>query len=229
MILSDITTRVRTLLNDLTATYRWSDSELTLWVNDAQKFVVIYRPDSCVLNMVQTLVAGSKQTIPSTGLRLLDVVRNIGSDGVTAGRAIRITERDLMDSINPNWHSSAAAQVIKHYMIDERNPRVYYVYPPATTASKVDLVCSKNPTAVAAAGDVLDVPDIYQQVVIDYVMFRAYTKDAEFSANAQLASGFLQSALATFGIKLQKDVAFSSELNVRGASPSSMAIQAGGV
>jgi len=229
MILSDILTRVRTLLNDLTTTYRWSDAELTLWVNDAQKFVVIYRPDSCVLNTVQTLVTGTKQTIPTSGIRLLDVIRNIAADGTTAGRAIRITERDLMDAINPNWHTSTAAQVVKHYMLDERNPRVYYVYPPATAASKVEILCSKNPTAVSALSDVLDVSDIYQQVVIDYVMFRAYSKDAEFSANAQLASGFLQSALATFGVKLQKDVAYSPDLNVRGASPSGSAIQAGGV
>ena len=229
MILSDIATRVRTLLNDQTAPYRWLDSEIILWTNDAQKMIVINRPDSCVQNSVVSLVAGTLQSVPSTAIRLLDVVRNMGADGSTPGRAIRIVERDLVDSLDPNWHAAKGALVIKNFMYDERNPRQFFVNPPATSSSMVLVSCSKNPATLTALTDTLEVNDIYLQVIVDYVMFRAYSKDAEFSANAQLASGYLQAAYAMLGIKLKKDVGFSPELNNRGASPSTAAIKEGGV
>ena len=69
MIASDITSRARILLNDVDAT-RWIDAELFKWISDAQKLVAMMRPDASVATFVMTLIAGTRQTIPSTGFRL---------------------------------------------------------------------------------------------------------------------------------------------------------------
>ena len=236
MKVSDITTRARILLNDQDGT-RWLDSELISWINDAQKLIALVRPDASVANSTVTLAAGTKQAVPSGGFRLLDVIRNMANDGVTGGRSIRIVDREVLDSQDPMWHTATQSGTIKHFVYDNRNPLAYYVYPPAVSGTKIEIMYSVAPAEVVYnANDVagtlntaLTVADIYLESVLNYVMYRAYSKDAEFSQNPQLAAGYLQTVYSMLGIKTQKDVAFSPDLNSKGAMPSAAALQAGGV
>ena len=228
MKLSDISTRVRILLNDQDET-RWTPTEITSWTNDAQKLVALMRPDASVSNSVVTLVAGTKQSVPADGFRLLDVIRNMGSDGTTAGRSVRIVDREVLDSQDPMWHTTTPAATVKHFIYDNRNPLTFYVYPPAQAGVKLEVMYSKSPTEVTNPNDVLPISDLYLDTIVNYVMYRAYSKDAEFSSNAQLASGYLQVVYSMLGIKTQKDVAFSPDMNSKGAMPNAAAIQAGGV
>lgn len=236
MKVSDIIDRARILLNDQDGT-RWLDGELVSWINDAQKLIALTRPDASVSTGPVTLSAGTKQSIPNGGFRLLDVIRNLGADGVTGGRAIRIVDREVMDSQDPFWHSSMASGVIKHFIYDNRNPMVYYVYPPAQAGTKIEIMYSVAPAEIVynvatpsvALNTVLTVSSIYLESVLNYLMYRAYSKDAEFSQNPQLAAGYLQTVYSMLGIKTQKDVAFSPDLNSKGSMPNAAAIQAGGV
>lgn len=239
MKVSDIISRVHVLLNDQEGT-RWTDSELVSWINDAQKLVAMARPDASVSSSTVTLVSGTRQQIPSGGFRLLDVIRNLGTDGATPGRAIRYVDRDVLDTQNPNWHADAASSTIKHFIYDNRNPMVFYVYPPATAGTKIEAMYSVSPTEIvydgtnsttvaASLATALSISDIYLEAVVNYVLHRAYSKDAEFAQNAQLAAGYLQTVYSMLGIKTQKDVAFSPDLNSKGSQPNAAAIQAGGV
>lgn len=234
---NDVISRARILLNDQDGT-RWLDGELTSWINDAQKLIAMTRPDASVSNSTVTLAAGTKQTLPTSGFRLLDVVRNISATGA-GGRAIRYVDREVMDSQDPFWHGSTEKDIIKHYIYDNRDPKNYYVYPPAVAGTKIEIMYSVSPaevvydgtnatTIAASLNTVLTVSDIYLEAVLNYVMYRAYSKDAEFSQNPQLAAGYLQTVYSMLGIKTQKDVAFSPDLNSKGAMPSP-GIQAGGV
>jgi hypothetical protein len=236
MIASDITSRARLLLNDIDAT-RWVDSELFKWINDAQKLVAMVRPDASVATFVMTLIAGTRQTIPSGGFRLLDIVRNVttvtgstpANQVVTVpGRSVRIVDREVLDTQDPYWHTATGSAEIKHFIYDNRSPTLFYVYPPATTSAKLEVVYSVAPTDVAAAGDTLSISDIYQDVVLNYVLYRAYSKDAEYASNAALAGGYLNVVNQMLGIKTQKDVAYSPDLNSKGSSPAP-GLTAGGV
>lgn len=229
MKVSDVISRVRSILNDADATgYRWSDAELIDATNDAQRLIALYRPDSCPANTVATLVAGSKQTIPAGGFRLMDVIRNVGNDGVTPGRSIRIAERDTLDAYDPYWHTNVKRNEVKNFVYDGRNPNVYYVNPPVNAGVKVEILYSKYPTALTGSNDDLTVTDAYIEAIVNFVLFRAYSKDADFGANAQLAQGYLSLFASVVGAKTQKDVAFSPALNRKGGDPG-IAIQAGGV
>jgi len=65
---------------------RWPRNQLLDYLNDGQREVVIYRPDASMEDRVVALVdASTRQTLPANGLRLLDVVRNMGTDGATPG------------------------------------------------------------------------------------------------------------------------------------------------
>lgn len=236
MKVSDITSRARILLNDQDGT-RWLDNELVSWINDAQKLIALTRPDASVANQSLTLVVGTKQSIPASGFRLLDVVRNLGVDGVTGGRSIRHVDREVLDSQDPMWHASTTSGTIKHFIYDNRDPKNFYVYPPAVAGTKIEVMYSVAPTEIVynsvtpntTLNTDLSVSDIYLEAVLNYVMYRSYSKDAEFSQNPQLAAGYLQTVYSMLGIKTQKDVAFSPDLNSKGSMPNAAAIQAGGV
>lgn len=225
MLASDIIDRARIVLNDADG-IRWLDAEMLKWINDGQRVIALVRPDASVGNATVTLVSGTKQAIPSDGLRLLDVVKN-GS-----GRAVRHVDRDVLDTQNPTWHSETGVTGVKNYIYDNRDPKTFYVYPPAAAAgATVDVVYSKNPTDVTALGSTVAVADIYADPLLNYVLHRAYSKDAEFAQNFQLSANYLSIFQAMLGIKTSKDAAFSPDLNSKGktTSPNAAALQMGGV
>jgi hypothetical protein len=181
-------------------------AELVRYLNDGQREVVLYRPDSMVTNATVALVAGAKQAVPTNGSKLIDVIRN------TAGtkRSVRMTVRNILDTQSPNWYNLAGVTEILHYMYDARDPKVFYVYPPAaSTGASVEIVYSAYPTDITEPADGalytavtgnISLPDIYGNVLADYILYRAYTKDSEYAGNAQRAQAHyaaFQAALTT--------------------------------
>lgn len=194
--------RAQITLQDTTGV-RWPvTAELVSWVNDAQREVSLMKPDASAVNATITLVAGTKQDIPSAGNRLLKVVRNMSdaTGSATGKRAVRLVDREVLDSQTPNWHDAtlsastdaAHTTIVKHYVYDEANPRNFYVYPGVDgTSSFLEIIYSANPSIVSEGGD-LSIPDIYANAVLNYVLYMAYMKDADFAANAQRAQTHYQ-------------------------------------
>jgi hypothetical protein len=78
--------------------------------------------------------------------------------------------------------------------------------------TKVDITYSAYPSDVTepAAGtdytDVtgnIDLPDIYGNIVLDYILYRAYTKDSEYAGNAQRAQAHYQAFGNALGVEMQ--------------------------
>lgn len=229
MLASDIIDRARIVLNDADG-IRWLDAEMLKWINDGQRVIALVRPDASVGNSTLTLAAGTKQSIPNDGLRLLDVVRNIDGSG-NGGRVVRHVDRDVLDTQNPTWHSETGVATVKNYIYDNRDPKTFYVYPPALATSKVEIVYSKNPTDVTATSSTVAIADIYADPLLNYVLHRAYSKDAEFAQNFELSANYLAIFQAMLGIKTSKDAAYSPDLNSKGRTtlPNPAALQMGGV
>lgn len=179
-----------TVLNDPTG-IRWPTAECLGWLNDGQREIVILKPEVGAKTAAKQLTANASiQSIPDDGIALLAVTRNLGaSSGATTGRAVRITSREILDSSNPDWHNAAnTLGYIQHYVYDPRNPKTFYVYPKApSSAWFVEMSYVAEPTNLSAIGNSLSIPEIYSQALIDYICYRAYSKDAEFAQNAQLA------------------------------------------
>lgn len=182
-----------------TTSVRWPINELVRYLNDGQREVVLYRPDAMVTNATITCVAGSKQGVPTGGAKLIEVVRN--SAATSAKKSVRMVNREILDAQMPNWHNITQSVDVLHYMYDPRDPKVFYVYPPATTAAQLDIVYSAYPTDIAEPADGslytavtgnISLPDIYGNVLGDYILYRAYTKDSEYAGNAQRATAHYQ-------------------------------------
>lgn len=190
--------RVQAVLQDTTGV-RWPvTDELVLWVNDAQREIAVLKPDASAVNATITLVDGTKQEIPSAGNRLLRVVRNMSAATNGDGRrSIRIVDREILDAQTPSWHDptvtgdAAHGTVVKHYVYDESNPRNFYVYPGVDGDAYIEIVYSANPSTVALS-DNLSIPDLYANAVMNYVLYMAYMKDAEYTGNSQRAASHFQ-------------------------------------
>jgi hypothetical protein len=210
-----IITRAGIILHDTTKV-RWQAGELLKWVNDAQNEIVLFRPDASVKSKTITLAAGTKQVLPlgaeagyPEGIRLIDVIRNM--TGNTAGSAITVVDRDVLDAQLPSWQSNITSDTVQHYMFDLRNPKTFYVYPGVAAGTQIEIVYSSVPSDAVeqVAGDdstgILNIPGVYRNAVLDYVLYRAYSKDADFAGNAQRALKHYEAFTATLGLKYQVD------------------------
>lgn len=192
---------------------RWPVSELVRYLNDAQREVILYRPDAAVTNAAVPLVTGSRQNLPVGGTKLVEVVRN--SAGTK--RAVRMVNREILDAQLPGWHAQTGVTEILHYMYDTREPRVFYVYPPAAaTGAAVDLSYASMPADIAEPSEGalytsvtgnLGVPDIYGNAVQDYVLYRAYNKDSEYAGNAARAQAHYAAFANALGVEVKATVA----------------------
>jgi hypothetical protein len=204
--------KAQVILQDTTG-IRWPDDELLGWLNDGQREIVLYKPNAFVRNTSVQMTTGTKQGLPADGVQLLDVVRNMGTNGSTPGRAVRITIREILDSQIPNWHTEAPANEVKHYMYSMLDPKNFYVYPPNTGQGHVELIYGAAPTE-ATLQSTITLDDIYQTILMDYILYRAYSKDTEFAADVNRASSHQQAYLTALTGKAKVEI---------GANPNSTA------
>lgn len=228
VLVKELLYQVSTQLHDLAPQFtRWTEHELVGWLNDAQRAIAKYMPMSCSRVDAVKLVPGTKQSIeqiPSnriipgdgsaatnvSGLALLDVRRDMGANGSTPGNVIRIVDTEILDSIYPNWHTKTGRP--NQYTFKPVTPKVFYVSPGVGPADAVwvELSFIALPIPIVATGGfgfggssmvTISIADTYTDDLINYVLARAYMKDAEFAANAGLASA--HTALFTSSINAQ--------------------------
>lgn len=206
--------KVQVILQDTTGV-RWPDSELLDWLNDGQREIVLYKPNAFIKNLAVRMAVGTKQSLPADGVQLIDVVRNMGTNGTTPGRAVRITMREVLDSQLPDWHSETPSSVVKHYVYSLLDLKNFYVYPPQPAAGQgyLEIVYGASPTDTTLAGTIT-LDDIYQNVLVDYILYRAYSKDTEYAADQNRAATHQNAYIAALTGKAKVEV---------GANPNSMA------
>lgn len=208
-----IVNKAQLILQDATGV-RWPSSELLDWLNEGQREVVLFKPNSFVKNVSIKLAAGTKQALPDDGIQLIDIVRNMGTTGTTPGRSIRITMREILDAQVPNWHdSSMADSSVKHYMYSHLDPKTFYVYPaqPAINQGYIELVYGASPTNATANGTI-SIDDIYQSILLDYILYRAYSKDAEYAADVNRAAAHQAAYLASLTGKAKVETGLNPNL-----------------
>lgn len=226
--------RVSTQLQDIAPQFtRWQEKELVTWLNDGQRAIAKYLPASCTRIDTIKLKTGTKQSIeliaavdvkPGDGSvaaavygnYLNDVIRNMGIDGQSPGRAVRVVSREVLDSQNPEWHSNIGAGRVDQFVFDPRSPKYFYVTPAiGPTATWVEISYLANPLDIpntgtvaaplygadSASAVVISVDDKYIDDLVNYVLARAYMKDADFASSQPNAAAY--SAMFTGSLNAQ--------------------------
>jgi len=192
--------RATDMIQDQTSV-RWPADELVRWLNDGQNEILVYRPDALNIKATVTLAAGVRQSLDAMNLtpkpaKLLDITYNTAPTSKKG--AITLTQRQILDAYVPAWHALPGSIDIQHHMFDARDPKSFMTYPPALAGAQVEVMYAGQPTPVAepasgalwsdVVGDI-GVPDINANALLDYILYRAYSKDSEFAGNEQRAAG----------------------------------------
>jgi hypothetical protein len=180
--------KAQTVLQDSTGV-RWPDVELLGWLNDGQRTIILYKPNAYVKNLPVLMTQGTKQLLPIDGVQLINIPRNMGETGTTPGRAVRIVQQEMLDARMPNWHAAASSPEVQHFIYTLLDPKTFYVYPPNTGTGYVELSYGAEPPD-ASLGGAIAVDNIYQTVLLDYVLYRAFAKDTEFADQSRSTSYF---------------------------------------
>ena len=212
----DVIRRVEDVLQD--SNIRWPRTELQNWMNESYLAITLARPDANAKSGTFTCVEGTRQVLTNefaSALRLLDVTRNLAA--TSSKKVIRLVARSVLDDQRPSWHAETGTVNIQHYTFDPRQPKEFFVYPPATTAAQVEVVYTDSPGAHTLAEDALDpegtntevikLDDIYMSPIIDWILYRAYSKDAEYGANEARAQASYAAFNAALSTKNQVDAA----------------------
>lgn len=212
MLVSDVLTRATEALNDPTYE-RWSQASLIRYTHDAVLAVISVRPDAYPVSGTLTLVAGTVQALPVSALRLLDISHN------ASGRVVTYIDRDVLDRQAPSWRTATASTTIKHWVYDNKFPKAFEVYPPAKVGAALNGKWSATPAIALNLSDVLVLDDVYLNPVVEFVLFKAYSIDTEFSRQPHIAAAHLNAFRLMLGEKTSKDLAFSPDMNQKGAAP----------
>ena len=193
MILNDVITDVRRIIQDTTTTYRYSDTVLLAFANQALKRIAVLRPD--LFANVSTITCTQNaviQSAPADSIRIMEVF------SVQNGNGIIETNREALDQAYPSWMNDAAASCV-NWMRHIRNPNKFFIYPKAPAAQVLDIEYAQTPPNYTGDATVALLPDAYFPVVVDATVFLAESVDAEHvtSQRAQLFQTSFTQALGT--------------------------------
>jgi hypothetical protein len=215
--------RVGTVLQDLAPQFtRHPEAEQVNWLNDAQLAIFKFMPSAGARRDVIKLKPGTRQSIeaiaaadckpgdgstptaPILGMQLLDIVRNMGADGLTPGKSIRVVQREILDSQTRNWHQITGPSV-DQFTYDPATPRYFYVTPGVVGNVWVEAAYTAQPARITAPvtpgteiyryeganATLLSVADEFIDDVVNYVVARAYMKNAQFAGDGGKANTFV--------------------------------------
>lgn len=205
--IKDLLERASIELTDKPRTY-WSLDDLVHYYNSAIASIANYRPDLFSTTQTISCVAGTRQALPAGAIKLIEVERNTG------GRKIRYFDRGQLDDLDPEWVTRTGAAEAEAYLHEPANPRTFWLHPGVAAGVKVDLVLSVLPAPVTVAqveaGSVMQVDDTYLTPCMDWIIFRAYMRDSDETANSARGQLHLQAFAQYLGIKLETDSALIS-------------------
>jgi hypothetical protein len=208
-------------ITDVTKDYdrdRFKLPEISRWMNHAAGQIATIHPRAASQYVTLTLAAGARQDLRTidankSWVRLHELVCNV-SGSSPIGDTIRAVSRQSRDAAFKNWRATAAtATAVKEYSQDEREPFTFDVYPPVANGTKVLALASIRPaaycvlngggTALADANELVPLADGFEIPVLDYTLFRLFSKDANDPSYQSRAAMHLQAFQLAMGIETE--------------------------
>ena len=196
MILNDVITEVRRILQDVNTPQRYSDTILLGFANQALKRMAVLRPDLFAYMGTMTCTENAViQSAPSDSIRIIECYSVVGGNGIIE------TNREALDQAMPTWMNDTAAAAT-NWMRHVRNPNKFFIYPKAPANQVLNIEYAQTPSTYDGTTTVALLPDAYFPTVIDGTVFLAETVDNEH-VNSQRAQLFQQSFTSSLGVSAQ--------------------------
>ena len=178
-----VSDRVGILLNDTTA-LRWTLPERLVWINDGRREMAGMKPQifGASTLVTHTLAAGCRQRFDTANAYKIDRI-----DRTVGGSVIRVATREQLDAFKPTWQNDTGTAV-QNWFADEVDPLAFYVYP-AVAGAQIEAHLYISPSDLSDLTQVALPFDQWLSTLVNYVMFRAYSKEDEAGA-AEKAQAF---------------------------------------
>ena len=204
VLASSIIQRAQQLLLD-TLGVRWDSSELLGWVNDGLRELALYKPNESIRRDAVPLAAGTYQRVAADATQIMLVGCNLKSAAPrVAGRAASRVAREVLDAMHPLWQDSGAFPFVKeakHFCADDVDPGAFYVFPGNDGSGLLEVIVAVPPAVLTDASQPIGVRDVYANAILDYVLYRAFSKDSEAPSAAERAGGHYAMFSSAIGIK----------------------------
>lgn len=195
ILISEVIDRAKVTAQDVDFV-QWPESEWLSWFNECMLALAAARTDAGADYRTVTIKAGSKQDLPEDANKLIEVVRNTAS-----GNAIRIIDRKILDEQHLDWHKKTAAEP-RYFAYDEKTPKVFWLFPGVTGGShQVDIIVAKSPKKAAQTSEHIEVEDWFAPAIVDYLLHRAYLKNADYTNDLTRAEYFRRSFYEKLGVE----------------------------
>jgi len=194
----------RTLLDE--EDYDFTDAEIIQLYNNTNKKIVTLRPQAYSRSETFLLAPGNRQLIPSEGLAIITVRRNMGIDGITPGRAIRQSDADAYTTLVPTWATDTPQAAIEDWWPVPNYTEQFFVYPPSDGTGYVEAEFAKVPpsTAYDAGGawqsEYSPFNDSYIDAQINGILYMAYDDDTDIPGNTPRSALYYARFLQALGI-----------------------------
>ena len=181
---------------DQTTPEHWTKENLLNWYNLAGREVVSLAPDANTLFEAIKLAAGVKQSIPVNRIGLIDVIRNMGVDGITPGPGITKSDSRILTTFQRAWINATSSAVIKNWAPESL--AVFFVSPPSDGTTYVEIKVASVPDKVIYDSGglwesaLVGVGERYVGAILSWILFRAYQKDSDFPGNDNRSKEYYQ-------------------------------------
>ena len=205
--LADFVATVAVRLTDYEAGHEfttWTEDLLTGYLNSALAWLSLFRPDKFTVEKTHALKSGCNiQTTPCDNFT--GVLRTVGACGTqrppsrTSAAQGKVLGR-LPQIGCKSANSPCGDYVVNSYHFDPDNPGSFYVYPvpPVGCDTSIIVGCTEVP-CYGWDGDsdvAVAIPAQYTQIIEEYVLYLALSKDIESAANREQAKVHYASASA---------------------------------
>lgn len=205
---------------------RWTRPELLIWINSAVREIANRRPEAVSFTIEKNLQPGTFQKLDrNLYSQIFDALRNINApasspSGRTGARSITTITRAEIDAIYPAWSNPAIMpynDLVAHVIYDENDPVVFYVVPGNTGQGLIEMTVAKvpvpiplpaaNPLDLASyAALEVDLPDNYQNAVLDYTVYRALSKEVNLPGSTARAAAHLSLFNEALGVRSTAEI-----------------------
>ncbi len=196
MILNDVVTEARRLLQDISAPQRYSDTVLLGFANQTLKRMSVLRPDLfAYIGEIPCTAGAVIQSPPIDSVRVVEIFQVKDGSGVTE------VDRTALDQTYPGWMNDAAGPTV-NWMRHVRNPNKFFIYPKAPAGQVLIGEYAQTPPNYLGTDVVALLPDAFFPVVVDGTVFLAESVDNEH-VNSNRAQLFQQAFTQALGVSAQ--------------------------
>ncbi|MCD9504524.1 hypothetical protein GLP37_20385 [Photobacterium phosphoreum] len=180
---------------------RWTKNELIDYLNDALSAVITRKPNAVIVRE-RIEAVGNPIQLPDDTYSLLSIEQIGGVRG-------QFTPIESLDRFFPDWRTKQGEPKCWTKSADELTQ--FWLYPAPQELTHVDVQYSK--VLKAKEGESLAMSSVYTGILLDFILYRAFSKDAENASESQKAVTHYQAFNAALGDKNVTDSALQTNFN----------------